>query len=152
MLNAQKRKFAELVVQGFSFSESAREAGYSEKTAASQGCRLSKDIDVKSHIDRLREIEKIQRTGKSSSGIKIKTATYKYKDPLDYLLDEMNDETKDDFSRKDAAKTLMPYFHAKKGDMSKRDAEKEKAEYVAKSDRLQPTATPIVNYGSRAVN
>lgn len=52
MLTGQKRKFAQALMSGSSQAEAARKAGYSEKTARSQGSRLAKDPDIIAFISK----------------------------------------------------------------------------------------------------
>lgn len=54
-LTDQKKKFAEFYLQNCNATQSAKLAGYSEKTAYSQGQRLLKDVEVKKIIDSTNE-------------------------------------------------------------------------------------------------
>jgi DNA-binding CsgD family transcriptional regulator len=54
VLTGQKRKYALALMSGSSQAEAARKAGYSEKTARSQGSRLAKDPDVIAFINKKR--------------------------------------------------------------------------------------------------
>jgi phage terminase small subunit len=50
-----------------------------------------------------------------------------YTDPKDYLLDDMNDPTLDRKDRRDAAKALMPFLHARKGEGGKKEERQDAA-------------------------
>ena len=50
MFTAQKQKFCEAYLEKGNATEAAKIAGYSERTAYSQGCRLLKDVDCKAYI------------------------------------------------------------------------------------------------------
>lgn len=50
-----------------------------------------------------------------------------YSDPKDYLLDDMNDPTLDRKDRRDAAKALMPFLHARKGEGGKKEERQDAA-------------------------
>lgn len=50
-----------------------------------------------------------------------------YTDPRDYLLDDMNDTTLDRKDRRDAAKALMPFLHARKGEGGKKEERQDAA-------------------------
>ena len=49
-------------------------------------------------------------------------------DPLEYLKRVMNDPIEDPKLRADAAKTLMPFVHARKGEVGKKEQKQEAAE------------------------
>ncbi|MGI4841044.1 MAG: terminase small subunit [Janthinobacterium lividum] len=50
-----------------------------------------------------------------------------YTDPKDYLLDDMNDIRLDRKDRRDAAKALMPFLHARKGEGGKKEERQDAA-------------------------
>jgi phage terminase small subunit len=57
-LNEMQQAFADYYLEISNATESAKKAGYSEKTAYSQGQRLLKNVEVKAYIDeRLDEIK-----------------------------------------------------------------------------------------------
>lgn len=64
-----------------------------------------------------------------------------YTDPKDYLLDDMNDRTLDRKDRRDAAKALMPFLHARKGEGGKKE-EKENAAKTASKGKFGASAPP----------
>ena len=58
MFTAQKQKFCEAYLEKGNATEAAKIAGYSEKTAYSQGGRLLKDVECKAYIqERLNKAE-----------------------------------------------------------------------------------------------
>lgn len=64
-----------------------------------------------------------------------------YTDPKDYLLDDMNDPNLDRKDRRDAAKALMPFLHARKGEGGKKE-EKENAAKKASAGKFGASAPP----------
>ena len=60
MLNEKQKAFCEYYASSFNATESAKKAGYSEKTAYSQGQRLLKNVEV------LKYLEELSKTAKSS--------------------------------------------------------------------------------------
>lgn len=50
-LTDQKKLFADIYLTCLNATEAAKKAGYSEKTAYSQGNRLLKDVEVRAYID-----------------------------------------------------------------------------------------------------
>lgn len=57
-LNEMQQAFADYYLEASNATEAAKKAGYSEKTAYSQGQRLLKNVEVKAYIDeRLAEIK-----------------------------------------------------------------------------------------------
>lgn len=55
-LTDKQRVFCYCYYENFNATQAAIKAGYSEKTAAEQGCRLLKNIKVKEFLEKLREI------------------------------------------------------------------------------------------------
>lgn len=53
----RQRKFAELYASCGNAAQAAREAGYSEKTARSQGQRLLTDVDILAYVRQLQDQE-----------------------------------------------------------------------------------------------
>lgn len=69
-----------------------------------------------------------------------------YSDPKDYLLDDMNDPNLDRKDRRDAAKALMPFLHARKGEGGKKEERQKAAEKVAsKFSRQAPPKLVAAN-------
>ena len=55
-LTDRQRNFCYCYYENFNATQAAIKAGYSEKTAAEQGCRLLKNVKVKEFLEKLREI------------------------------------------------------------------------------------------------
>lgn len=60
-MNERQKKFAELYAANTNATEAAKKAGYSEKTARSQGQRLLTNVDIINYIKTLREEAAIVR-------------------------------------------------------------------------------------------
>lgn len=61
MLTAQKLAFADYYIECGNATEAAKKAGYSDKTARSQGSRLLTDVDVSEYISRRMDELKAKR-------------------------------------------------------------------------------------------
>lgn len=73
-----------------------------------------------------------------------------YDDPEKFLRAVMNDSGSEAKLRVDAAKALMPYIHAKKGEGGKKEARQAEAQKVA--SRYAPAAPPkLVAAGGKKV-
>lgn len=70
-------------------------------------------------------------------------------DPAAFLADLMNNTDQDMRVRADAAKALLPYVHAKKGEAGKKAAKKDAAATVAGKGKFAPGSGPrlVVNNG-----
>lgn len=55
-LTDRQRNFCYCYYESFNATQAAIKAGYSEKTAAEQGCRLLKNVKVKEFLEKLREV------------------------------------------------------------------------------------------------
>lgn len=66
-MNERQKKFAELYAANPNATEAAKKAGYSEKTARSQGQRLLTNVDIINYIKTLREEAAIVRIAGMSS-------------------------------------------------------------------------------------
>lgn len=163
MLTAQKRKFALALMSGSPKSEAARLAGYSERTARSQGSRLAKDPEVIAFIGRKKK-EKNEVDDVPGFGKRVKApppppsveippmdrppelaCSLTYDDPLEYLKAVMNGLEEDDMGRRDAAKAMLPYIHTKKGEGGKKDAKNEAAKKAANKFAVQQPPKLVVN-------
>ena len=112
-MTEQQQAFADYYLETGNQTEAAKRAGYSEKTAYSQGNRLLKHVEIKEYIKRhLAEIEQ-RRAEKAQRRI----ATVD--DVLQFLTDGMNGEIKDQFGldpslqdRITCAKELLKRYNA----------------------------------------
>jgi len=141
MLTHKKRKFVAALKRGLSNRQAAIDAGYSEKTASQAGARLAKDLDVQAHMSRQDPVGRLQNAGKNT-GVPFDFGgkAQRHDDPLDFLATVMNDASEDMRLRMDAAKTLMPYLHVRKGEGGKKDARQDAAQKVA--SRFNACAPP----------
>ncbi|EAX8475154.1 terminase small subunit [Salmonella enterica subsp. enterica] len=139
MLTAQKRKFALALMAGASKKDAAIKAGYSEKSARSKGSQLAKDPEVIAFIERKKK-EKVDVDDLPTGGKNVYTPAVNipnedredpdvedlvkgaFEDPLDFLRTVMNCPVIELNDRKDAAKAMLPYMHAKKGEGGKKAA------------------------------
>ncbi|KKI44237.1 phage terminase small subunit [Obesumbacterium proteus] len=161
MLTGQKRKFALALMTGISQKAAAINAGYSEKSARSKGSQLAKDPEVIAFIGRKKtekiEVDEVPVYRRNVNTPAVNTLEDKpekksqeiaaYDDPLEFLRDVMNDTTKDILTRKDAAKSMLPYIHPKKGEGGKKDARNAAAKVAAGASKFGAMAPPklVVN-------
>lgn len=148
-LTNKKRAFVEAIEQGASNRDAAIAAGYSTATASAAGSRLAKDPLVKAELER-RAFNKSQAPAAPADESPQATpeeprfdiqAALMFRDPKAFLLAVMNDSKSEAKLRVEAAKTLMPFVHAKKGEGGKKD-EKEAAAKAAASGRFGQGAQP----------
>lgn len=74
--------------------------------------------------------------------------TRPYDDPRDFLKAVMNEPKIPMITRQDAAKALMPYMHAKKGETGKKEAATEKAKETGASRFGAVSPPPLRAVGS----
>jgi phage terminase small subunit len=91
-----------------------------------------------------------------NSGPKPKAPVYlglsiAFDDPEEFLRAVMNDSGSEAKLRIDAAKALMPFVHAKKGDAGKKEIRKEAAESVMKRFAAAAVPPKLVAAGGRKV-
>ncbi|WP_405044906.1 terminase small subunit [Paraburkholderia sp. USG1] len=155
--NSKKRLFADAVLAGKSNKDAAIAAGYSAATASAAGSRLVKDKDVVAYLaDRRKKGaggSKKQQTPEDAAvtsaavaaGFDLNTILT-FSDPKAFLLAAMNDQNTEPKLRIDAAKTLMPFVHAKVGEAGKKDAKADAAK-KAGAGKFAATAPPklVVN-------
>lgn len=134
-LTEKKRRFAEALLSGASNKKAAIDAGYSEKTAPQVGSKLAKDADVLAYLERRRKFDQATaevkaETQKVNSERAAETEA-SGNDPIAFLERMMANELEDPKLRIDAAKALLPYKHAKKGELGKKEQAQVKASEVA---------------------
>lgn len=142
-LTEKKRKFAAALKSGASNKEAAIAAGYSENSASQAGSRLAKDPEVLAEMDRKGAVEKAKAEHKPMD---LSQLAGTFRDPKAFLEAMMNDMGEDPKLRFEAAKTLLPYSHAKKGELGKKEQADAKSEKVA-AGRFSRAAPPqlVVN-------
>jgi len=147
----KKRRFAAALKSGASQTEAAIAAGYSAKGATQAGSRLAKDPDVLAEIVRKDHVEQAKSKAKTEGKpLNLPDLSKMYSDPKDFLKALMNDAGEDMKLRMDAAKTLMPFVHQRKGEGGKKEAKQEAAEKAA--SRFAPSAPPkLVAAGGKRV-
>lgn len=142
-LTDKKRRFADALKSGASNRGAAVAAGYSEKTAAQAGSRLAKDPDVLAHIGRKEAVMEAQQQAKAEGKpTSLDAISRAYDDPKDFLRAVMNYAGEDMKLRVDAAKVLMPYEHAKPGELGKKE-QKDDAAKAAGKGRFAAAPTPL---------
>lgn len=147
-LTGKKRLFAEALLAGKSNKEAALAAGYSAASASAAGSRLAKDKDVLAHLQRkAAATEKPkQKTAAPASAPTAPLGSFDlsqalaHRDPRAFLLAAMNDVLLEPKLRIDAAKALMPFEFAKKGEGGKKEQQADAAKKVA--SRFTPAAPP----------
>lgn len=148
-LTSKKRLFADALLAGKNNKQAALAAGYSAASASAAGSRLAKDKDVLAHMARVSAslnekaepaAEPMGESGQVAASFDLKKAL-SHSDPRAFLLAAMNDGLLDPKLRIDAAKALMPFEFAKKGESSGKKEEaaaKAKAAANGKFGRREP--------------
>ena len=160
-LTAKSKAFAQAVVDGMSNKDAAISAGYSEKTAAQQGSKLSKNPEIIAYIEKLTSAKKLTPKSKKLTSEKpeqsnpiqvVKVEKIESgpeqvhgqfvgrdeisrgakDDPLEYLKSVWTDEGEDPKLRLDAAKAAMPYIHGKVAEKGKKETKADEAKAAAK--------------------
>lgn len=146
-LTSKKRLFAEALLAGQSKKIAALAAGYSAASASAAGSRLAKDRDVLAYIERMTAAkEKSADAPGSTGGVSTPPPAFDlglalaHRDPRVFLLAAMNDLKLEPKLRIDAAKALMPFEFAKKGEGGKKEQQADAAKKVA--SRFAPSAPP----------
>ena len=160
-LTAKGKAFAQAVADGMSNKDAAISAGYSEKTAAQQGSKLSKNPEIIAYIEKLTSAKKLtpkneQLTSekpKQSNPVQVvkvekiefgpeqahgqfvgrdEIAIGSHEDPLEYLKSVWMDKEQDEELRVACAKAALPYVHGKVADKGKKQTKAEEAKAAAK--------------------
>lgn len=143
-LTGKKQLFAEALLAGKSNKEAALAAGYSAASASAAGSRLAKDKDVLAHQQRKVAADDKPKAGSPSPsgqpGSFDLSQALAHRDPRAFLLAAMNDVLLEPKLRIDAAKALMPFEFAKKGEGGKKEQQADAAKKVA--NRFAPAAPP----------
>lgn len=134
-LTGKKRAFVDAVLAGKSNKEAAILAGYSAKTASAAGSRLAKDQAVVAYLKgRIAEMAKAEvepAPGPTPSDFRLDPSVpIVWTDPMVFLRAVMNHEYTDLKHRINAAKAMLPYEFAKKGDIGKKE-EREQYSLIA---------------------
>ncbi|WP_432675107.1 terminase small subunit [Delftia sp. 11MD] len=143
-LTGKKRLFAEALLAGKSNKMAALAAGYSAASASAAGSRLAKDKDVLAHLQRKAKV--VSAAPPAAPGAEPPAGSFdlsqalSHRDPRAFLLAAMNDKMLEPKLRIDAAKALMPFEFAKKGEGGKKEQQADAAKKVA--SRFAPAAPP----------
>lgn len=136
-LTGRKAVFAEAVLAGKSNKEAAITAGYSAHTASAAGSRLAKDKAILEYLNgQIREMAKAESAPVPAPVLKpgdfelSPNTPIVWSDPLSFLKAVMNHEYTDMKHRINAAKAMLPYEFAKKGDIGKKE-EREQYSLIA---------------------
>ena len=125
LLNDKQELFARNMAAGQNQKKSCINAGYSEKGAAAAASRLMRNPEILARIKELRaqpeglnnDINKVVKSPHAAMPAQM----VPNKDPMLFLENVMNDERWAPKLRVDAAKTLMPYVHARIGETGKKE-------------------------------
>ena len=146
-LTDKKRQYVAARLSGLSGAKAAIAAGYSEKGAAQAAARLNKDPDVAAALQRAGKVNNdvnrpdAAQTDSEHAGVAVGLeALGLTSDPKKVLVALMNDAGEDPKLRLEAAKALMPFVHARKGEGGKKEAKQEEALKVA--GRFSAAAPP----------
>ncbi|MCR6651797.1 MAG: terminase small subunit [Cellvibrionaceae bacterium] len=140
-LTEQQRCYAEARMQGHSKKDAAVIAGCPEKSAAQAGSRLERHPNVLAYIARLKAIESETTPAAGMDALPSESEMKVFEDPMEMLLDAMNDRRLDIKTRLDVAKALLPYEHQKLGDGGKKEGQRNKAEKVVQG-KFKPSPPP----------
>lgn len=125
LLNDKQELFARNMAAGQNQKESCINAGYSENGAAAAASRLMRNPEILARIEELRaqpaelnnDVNKVVKSAHAAMPAQIVPDN----DPMLFLQSVMNDEHWPPKLRVDAAKTLMPYVHARIGEAGKKE-------------------------------
>lgn len=145
------KKFAQAIIDGLSNKDAAISAGYAEKTASQQGSKLRKDAEIIVLIEKLKadkegrsltqnKLEKVKAVKKPESDYTDDASydedNYTKDDPLEFLIDVMNNSQNEMFLRFNAAKAALPYKHGKVAEKGKKETKAETARDGSKSGKF----------------
>ncbi|KLQ85203.1 hypothetical protein ABF62_11935 [Enterobacter hormaechei subsp. steigerwaltii] len=152
MLTGQKKKFADALMRGENQTQSAKAAGYSEKTAKIKGSQLAKDKDVLAYMERVKSLpdgvsEEVEQT-KNNTVPRVEIPP-RYEDPIEVMKKIMNDNILlDPKLSLEAAAKLAPYVCQKIAEPGKKAAKNEAAKKaVNKFGAMTPPKLVVNNKG-----
>jgi phage terminase small subunit len=147
-ISEKMKKFAQAIVDGASNKNAAISAGYAEKSASQQGSKLRKDPEVIVWIEKLKaDQKKLTLTQPKPEKVKVATPTetdldqppedpYTKGDPLQFLIEVMDNCGNDMFLRFNAAKAALPYIHGKVAEKGKKQTKEEEAKKASNSGKF----------------
>lgn len=131
MLTGQKKKFADALMRGENQTQSAKSAGYSEKTAKIKGSQLAKDKDVLTYMERVKNLPDggCEEVGMpETEQVPDVEIPPRYEDPIEVMKKIMSDNIiVDPKLSLEAAAKLAPYVYQKIAEPGKKAAKKEAA-------------------------
>ncbi|MHA3052584.1 terminase small subunit [Acinetobacter sp. ANC 4640] len=149
-INEKMKKFAQAIVDGASNKDAAISAGYPEKSAAQQGAKLKKHPEIIVYIEKLKadkdgrsltktEVKKVKEVNSNSEEQDwddLPDDPYSKDDPLEFLIEVMNNAGNDMFLRFNAAKAALPYKHGKVAEKGKKQTKEEEAKKASNSGKF----------------
>lgn len=151
-LTAKMKAFAQAIVDGMSKKDAAISAGYPDKSAMQQGSKLSRNPEIIAYIDQYSTAKKLTSEKKKLTPEKPAPKpvasgeednpfedSYAKDDPLQFLIDVMNNKDNEMGLRLHAAKSVLPYVHGKVAEKGKKES---------KADGAKQTATGGGKFGT----
>lgn len=148
-LTAKMKAFAQAVVSGMSNKDAAISAGYSEKTAMQQGSKLSKNPEIVAYINQYTSAKKLTSEKQRLTSQKSTPAPanscedenpfeveYAKDDPLQFIIDVMNDTNNEMGLRLHAAKSALPYTHGKVAEKGKKETKVDEAKKATQGGKF----------------
>ncbi len=136
-LTDKQQAFVTNKAAGVGNRDAAIAAGYAESSADVAAAKLVARADIKDAI------KAASRTTDAAPD-KLTMPRAEYTDPLEFLMDVMNHHHLPIAMRADAAKQLLPYHHARMGEIGKKELAQQRAQQVVGSARslFAPKAPP----------
>ena len=139
-LRGKMQAYAEARAQGLRPLDAGAIAGYSGAGVKVTISRMEKRDDVKAEIKRLKRGGKPEQRGEEKGTLDKWQMRDRYLNPLELMLDLMNNPEAPKSLRYQAAKDALPYCHPRK-EGGKKDEAKERAT-KASQGKFQPSARP----------
>lgn len=139
-LRGKMQAYAEARAQGLRPLDAGAVAGYSGAGVKVTISRLEKRDDVKAEIKRLARGGKAEKRGEEKGTLDKWQMQDSYSNPLELMLDVMNNPEAPKSLRYQAAKDALPYCHPRK-EGGKKDEAKERAT-KASQGKFQTSARP----------
>jgi phage terminase small subunit len=138
-LTAKQQAFVANKAAGVTNRDAAIAAGYAVAGAAVSADKLMRNPAIRNAIKAA--AKDTQHTDKGNAPVMPRA---KYTDAMTFLKDMMNHAGLPIAMRADAAKQLLPYMHARIGEVGKKEKAKERAHAIA-GQRLRPNAPPTLH-------
>lgn len=144
-LTEKQHKFAQGKAMGLGNTDAAIAAGYSPAGAAVQATQLMKLPHVKAAIAAFKKgLSKAEKKQAKEKEEEREPGVMKdhYDNPLELMLDVMNNKNMPVSIRFESAKQALPYCHARVGDGGKKAKQKERADELSKGGTRSPMQPP----------